>query len=65
MAAADEKADYETRDLAVYLLKDIGPAARDAIPSLRSLLSCPAAQMQIHAAEALRSIDAGGVAPET
>ena len=50
--------------LAVYLLKDVGPAARDAIPSLRRLLSYPAAQMQMNVAEALRSIEAGGAAPD-
>jgi hypothetical protein len=49
--------DPETRRLAAYVLGEIGPQAKDALPGLKALLNDPDRQVVMQAVNSVRSVD--------
>jgi HEAT repeat protein len=49
--------DAETRRLAAYVLGEIGPQAKAALPGLKELLKDPDRQVVMQAVNSVRSVD--------
>jgi HEAT repeats len=56
MRNLDARSD-DTREWAIILLGDRGPAAKEAVPALKAMLDDPARRIRIRAAWALERID--------